>query len=375
MAGAFGAAPGRGSEMSGPDRVSPLDLGRRAKAYWPRIVAGGLVVLCLVGAIVLIRSLSGGKEKDPLASAVLNDPGPPPSDFASALPVSVSQPRQATPPAPSPPVSDPIADARAAALKSPLLVLANNNRNGSQGAHGGEAGASQAPERPDDPLGAALRPTPLQGVNVVEGPDPNFTVGAGRLIACVQQVRFNSSAPGGVTAVVANDVYGETGKVRVIDKGSTVIGTASHALENGLDRAFVLWQTIRTPPLYDQGGIPHQYDVAVNSPATEENGANGLPGDVERHTWRKLGGVFAISLVQGLTGSLSSLGNSGNGTTNNIFPSFGQGASSAADIWLSKMINIPDVLTRLEGSQCGVLVLRDLNMKAAYRLVAQHGMH
>jgi type IV secretory pathway VirB10-like protein len=142
-----------------------------------------------------------------------------------------------------------------------------------------------------------------------------------------------------------------------------------------LDRAFVLWQTIRTPPLYDQSGIPHQYDVAVNSPATEENGANGLPGDVDRHTWRKLGGVFAISLVQGLTGSLSSIGNSGNGTTNNIFPSFGQNASSAADIWLSKMINIPDVLTRLEGSQCGVLVLRDLNMRAAYRLVAQHGMH
>src|SRR5689334_8088889 len=68
--------------------------------------------------------------------------------------------------------------------------------------------------------------------------------------------------------------------VRLIDKGSTLIGTAAHGLGNGLDRVFVLWQTIRTEPLYDQYGIPHQYDVAVNSPATEENGENGLPGDV-----------------------------------------------------------------------------------------------
>jgi type IV secretion system protein VirB10 len=368
MAGACGVVRNLGSDMSGPNRVSPLDLGRRVKAYWPRLVAGGLVVASLVGAVVLIRSL--GKEKDPLAAAVLNDPGPPVSDFSGIVQASVHQQQKESPPAASPPVSDPIADARAAALKSPLQVFANNNRAGGAQGSRREAGEDKVPERPDDPLGAALRPTPLTGVNVVEGPDPNFVVGAGRLIICDQQIRFNSTAPGGVTAVVKNDVWSETGKVRLIDKGSSVVGTASHALENGLDRTFALWQTIRTPPLYDTHGIPHQYDVAVNSPATEENGANGLPGDVNRHMWQKLGGVFAISLVQGLTGSLSNLGsNSGSGTTNNIFPSFGQGASSAADIWLQKMINIPDVLTRLEGQSCGILLLRDANMKAAYKLV------
>jgi type IV secretion system protein VirB10 len=361
--------------MSGPDRISPLDLGRRVKAYWPRLVAGGLVVVCLVGAIVLIRSL-GGREKDPLATAMLNDPGPPVSDFSGIVQASVNQPQKENPPAASPPVSDPIADARAAALKSPLQVFAINNRAGGAQGSRREAGEDKVPERPDDPLGAALRPTPLTGVNVVEGPDPTYTIAAGRPITCVQQTRFNSSAPGGVTAIIDKDVWSETGKVKLLDKGSSVIGTASHALENGMDRAFVLWQTIRTEPLYDENGIPHQYDVAVNSPATEENGANGLPGDVNRHMWQKLGGVFAISLVQGLTGSLSNLGsNSGSGTTNNIFPSFGQGASSAADIWLQKMINIPDVLTRLEGQSCLILTLRDINMRHMVRLVQKYGKH
>lgn len=331
------------------------------------------VVLCLAGAVLLIRYMTAPKPRDPLANALLDDRGAPPSDFTpAALPATGTTQAQAPPS--SPPVADPIADARKDALASGLYAIANNNRGGGTRATRAPNGdpAEGAPGS-DDPLSAALRPTQLNGVRVTEGPDPNFTVGAGRLITCKQQVQFNSTAPGGVTAVVDRDVWSETGKLRLIDKGSTLIGTAAHGLGNGLDRVFVLWQTIRTEPLYDQYGIPHQYDVAVNSPATEENGANGLAGDVNRHLPMKLGGVFAISLVQGLTGAISNIGSSSGGTTNNIFPSFGQGASSAADIWIQRMIDIPDVLTRLEGQQCGVLLLRDVDMHGAYKLVSKYG--
>lgn len=306
--------------MSAADRISPLEIGRRARAYWPRIIAAVAVMVCLTGAILLIRYMTTPKPRDPMASALMDDRGAPPSDFTSTIPASVSSQQQPGPQSP-PPIADPVADARREALGSGLVAIANNSHGGAARAtRAGNGDPAEGAPTPDDPLGAALRPTPLNGVRVTEGPDPTFTVGAGRLITCKQQVRFNSTAPGGVTAVVDQDVWSETGKLRLIDKGSTFIGTAAHGLGNGLDRVFVLWQTIRTEPLYDQYGIPHQYDVAVNSPATEENGENGLPGDVNRHLAMKLGGVFAISLVQGLTGALSNLGNSSNGNTTNIFP-------------------------------------------------------
>ena len=272
-------------------------------------------------------------------------------------------------------MADPVMDARRAARESGTTwVMSGGGGGGAPVRPVQAASASGDPvAQADDPLAAALRPTRLDAVRVTEAPNPTFTVGAGRLIGCVQQVRFNSSAPGGVTGVVKDDVLSETGRVRLIDKGSTLIGTAAHGLQTGLNRVFVLWQRVRTPVLYDERGLPHQYEAELDSPATEETGENGLPGDVDRHLAMKLGGVFAISAIQGGTSALGNIGASSRGNVTNIFPSFGNGAVSAADIWLQKMIDIPDVLTRLEGQKCGVLMLHDLDMSGAYRLKLRYG--
>lgn len=225
-----------------------------------------------------------------------------------------------------------------------------------------------SPADPSDPLGASLRPTRLDGTNVREAPDPNFLISAGRVIPCTDQTAINSSYPGGVTALIPINVQGDTGTVTVLDKGSKVVGTIQHAMTNGVDRVFVLWQKIVTIPLYDSSGIPHEYEIDVNSPASMPDGSGGLDGDVNRHMLSKIGGILGVSLIQGGAAAAASTAQGNhNGNNLNLYQ-FQGGADDAASIWLQHFVNIPDVLTRLQGQGCSIFVLRDLNMRGAYNL-------
>jgi type IV secretion system protein VirB10 len=143
----------------------------------------------------------------------------------------------------------------------------------------------------------------------------------------------------------------------------------------------VLWQDITTPVLYDARGMPHQFRVAVNSPAASERGETGLDGDVNRHLFNpfpgKIGGIIGLSLIRGgIDAGVQYLNRSqqgnGNSTTNLNFNSFQQGGQSAADDLLRSYIQIPDVLTRDEGFACSIFVVRDLDMRGAYTLVQKY---
>lgn len=228
---------------------------------------------------------------------------------------------------------------------------------------GGQAGT-------EDALAASLRPTEMDGASVHELPDPNFLISAGRLLPCDQRTMINTTHPGGVTAQIPVNVRGDTGDVTLLDKGTKIFGTIQHAMANGADTAFVLWQRFITIPLYDARGIPHEYSINVNSPASTEVGETGLPGDVNHHLGSKIPALIGVSLLQALPSAASAAighGNNG-GTSLNFIQNGGQGVESAADSWLNRVLSVPDVLTRLQGTGCAVYVMRDLDMHAAYRL-------
>ena len=142
-------------------------------------------------------------------------------------------------------------------------------------------------------------PTRMDGTRVAELPDPRWLIEAGRLLPCTQVTKINSTLPGAVTAIIPEAIRGETGDVVLLPKGARVFGTVQHASLNGLDRLAVLWQHITTPVLYDDRGMPHQFRIAVNCPASSELGETGVDGDVDRHLWKKIGGIIGISLIQG----------------------------------------------------------------------------
>jgi type IV secretion system protein VirB10 len=131
------------------------------------------------------------------------------------------------------------------------------------------------------------------------------------------------------------------------------------AIINGLDRQFVLWNRITTPPLYDRAGVPHEYAIQVDSPAADEIGATGLEGDVDRHWRQKVGGAVLMSLLSGgLEYAITSAQQKG--TSNLNISSGAGGLEQLPSQLLASQINIPDVLHRNQGLACAIFVARDL---------------
>jgi type IV secretory pathway VirB10-like protein len=220
-----------------------------------------------------------------------------------------------------------------------------------------------------DALEASLTPTTMEGSTVAELPSPTYLIEQGRILPCIQQTKINSTLAGGVTAIITEEIRGETGNVVLLDKGAKVFGTIQHTLMNGADRLAVLWQNISTPVLYDSRGMPHQFRITVNSPAASELGETGQDGDVNRHLALKIGGILGYSAIQGgMQYLVAKAQSSGQGNTSLNLNSFQSGGNQAADELLRAWVEIPDVMTRDQGLHCSIFVMRDLDMRAAYRL-------
>ena len=208
-------------------------------------------------------------------------------------------------------------------------------------------------------LSKDLTPTTLVASRATEIPNPRFTIEQGRVLQCTQQTKINTSFPGGVTAILPEGVRGETGDVTLLDPGSRVFGTIEHGMINGLDRAFVLWQNITTPVMYDPDGTPRQLRVTVNSPAADQLGQGGLMATSIATYLRKFGAAIAFSLLQGepsrrAPAALAS-GGGGSGSLNSNYLNFQSGDQVASQA-LSATVNIPDVLTRDQGLPCSIFV-------------------
>lgn len=240
---------------------------------------------------------------------------------------------------------------------------------------GSGMGTSATPEgneraKPGSPdaLEASLQPTTMDGTKVAELPNPRWLIEQGRVLPCTQQTKINSTLPGAVTAIIPEEIRGETGDTVLFDKGARVFGTIQHTLMNGSDRLAVLWQNITTAVLYDGRGMPHQYRIAVNSPASSDLGETGLDGDINRHLPLKIGGILGFSFAQGaVQAGIQEATKSNNGTSINL-NSMQSGTDQATSTLLNAWVNIPDVMTRDQALRCSIYVVRDLDMRAAYQL-------
>jgi type IV secretion system protein VirB10 len=248
------------------------------------------------------------------------------------------------------------------AANAPIAAFGHTGGGGS-----GVAPASTA-ERPApgsaDALEASLTPSTMEGTKISELPDPTWLIAAGRILPCNQQTRAGSTYAGAVTALIGEDIKGETGNVVLLDKGAKIFGTIKGAMMNGADRMSVLWQHIDTPILYDDRGMPHFYRITTNSPAADDLGETGMEADVNRHLGIKIGGILGYSFIQTASQyAIAKAQSQGNGTSVNL-SSFNQGTNSAADELLRAWVEIPDIATRDQALHCSLQLVRDLDMRA-----------
>ena len=211
------------------------------------------------------------------------------------------------------------------------------------------------------PLEARLKPTLLTGSRARLLPHPDMLVTQGTIIPCVLQTAINTQLAGYVKCVLPNEVRSTTGNVRLLDRGTTVVGEIQAGLVRGQSRVFILW---------DRAETPDHAVIDISSPGTDELGRSGVAGTVNNHWWERFGSAILLSVVQGgLQAGTALAANSGNsGGSGTYFNSFQQNGTNISDTALQASINIPPTLEKNQGGTVAIFVAKDLDFSDVYDL-------
>ncbi len=214
----------------------------------------------------------------------------------------------------------------------------------------GDKGALSSALQPSD-IGAPAKATLLK--------HPTLTIPAGTIIPCSLQTAVNSQLPGFVTCVVPAEVRGATGTVTLLDRGTQIFGEIKSGIRQGQDRIFILWTRARTPD---------NVIVSLHSPAADELGAAGAPGQVDSHFWQRFGAAILFSIIEAAPQIASSALQNG---SNNSYTSLYSPSQQLAGTILNDTIHIPPTLVKNIGESVTVFVARDLDFSNVFDLRAR----
>jgi|TARA_Y100000296_G_scaffold74131_1_gene92339 type IV secretion system protein VirB10 len=206
-------------------------------------------------------------------------------------------PRPVVPPAPqSPPVqayfpSAPAGGGNAPAPKAnnsaPVLVIDNGGTGRAQTA---PRQAGQEGEGAQSASGGAATRVQRDTSRQRAGSFANrsTSVVQGTLIPAVLESALDSTRPGFVRAIVSRDVRGFDGTKVLIPRGSRLIGEYESDAKSGENRALINWTRLIRP----DGAT-----VAIDSPAADPLGRNGVRARVNSHFLERFGGAILQSVL------------------------------------------------------------------------------
>ena len=168
------------------------------------------------------------EEKPPLPTT------PPP---LPVQPVAVAQPVQ-------PQKQEPTLEERRFAAP---LMSANSDGLSAAPVQGAPDDMDSAPRGDGGRLGSMLSAVDTPGVRARRMPNRTFLLPKGTFIDCILETKVDTTVPGMTSCVIPRPLYSADGKVLLIERGSKVIGEYKGAVENGLNRIFVLWTQLQTP--------------------------------------------------------------------------------------------------------------------------------
>lgn len=183
--------------------------------------------------------------------------------------------------------------------------------------------------------------------------DLTFTVPQGTFINCSLDVAIQSDQPGFVSCTLTEDVFGADGSVVLLDRGSRVVGEYKpQTLTTGKSRIYVVWGRIRTPT-----GVL----VDLDSPGTGPLGRGGMGGYIDKHYWERIGVPVLISIVTDTVTNLTR-------DSQNYYQNTESQGRSALNQIMQDYAAIRPTLHKNQGESISIIVSRDLDMSAVYRL-------
>ena len=179
----------------------------------------------------------------------------------------------------------------------------------------------------------------------------------GTVLPAVLTRALKSDLAGPVRAVISRDVYDSLLlKTLLIPRGTVALGRQDRQPLFGESRLLILWHRLLLP---DGRSI----DLS-GAPAAGQDGALGLPGDVNRHWGRRFATVGLLSLA-GAGVQLSQPQRSASGFNS---PDAGQLAAGELGLQIGRLsqqilrqaLDVPPTVSLQAGSRLGILVTRDL---------------
>lgn len=207
-------------------------------------------------------------------------------------------------------------------------------------------------------LGGLLSSVSTPPTSAVMMPDRNLLLPKGTFIDCVLETKLDTTVPGMTSCVIPRDVYSANGRVLLIERGSKAIGEYKGAVENGLNRIFVLWTQIQTPK-----GVR----VNIDSPATDALGGSGMAGEIDFHWWARFGNALLFTLIQdGFDFAMTKQTENNGGV--NYYQNSEDGMNQIIQEAMRQSGNIPPTLTKNQGERVGIFVARDVDFSKVYQL-------
>ena len=205
-------------------------------------------------------------------------------------------------------------------------------------------------------LAESLQPTFIRPAEAAVIPSRRWLLPKGSFLDCTLETAVDSTFAGLATCVLATDVFGADGRVVLMERGTKLVGETRSEVRAGQARVAILWNEARTPT----GVI-----LSLNSPGTDALGRAGVAGTVDRHTGERFGAAVLLSVLDAAVGGLVARG-AGPGA---IFYN-AQSAHDVATEALRNTISIPPTISVAPGARVMVSVVRDIDFRAVYRLVA-----
>lgn len=360
--------------------------GRRSQTPGKPLVAAGLLALCALVGYNLYQNQDVKEQKAETTKAKENR-----NIYTSnktlvldhQATVKKEEAKNQNPPEPTAPAIPPVAyEPALPTYSAPLPAVAENDRDKpkeptlterrNSAPMMGEANTIQAgPENTAEPvfrdseaprssekLDNLLTPIETASVRASMMPDRNLLLSKGTFIECILETKVDTTVPGMTSCVIPRNIYSANGKTLLLERGSKAVGEYKGAVENGLNRIFVLWTQIQTP-----NGVR----INLNSPSTDALGGAGLSGDIDFHWWRRFGNALLFTLIQdGFDFGMSK--NTENNGGVNYYQNSQDGMERIIEEAMRQSGNIPPTLTKNQGERIGILVARDVDFSSVYSL-------
>jgi type IV secretion system protein VirB10 len=191
----------------------------------------------------------------------------------------------------------------------------------------------------------------------------SLTLPKGTAFTCALKTRIITATSGAVACQVQRNVYGDDGRVLLIERGSHLDGEYRIAsVRPGTVRIPVLWTRLRTP---------HGVSVDIESPGTGPLGESGVDGYVDNRWGERLGAAMLLSLIDDSVKLViqNQANDRGGGSGDTIvLPSTTANTSKLAEKVLDSTINIPPLIYQNQGGIVGIVVARDVDFSSVYEL-------